>query len=165
MTILILSGEKVFFSSRKVDGQGRVIGACNGCINTNGMYIRFDSKERDKNGKCSYDDSSVSHNNGLGPTLEVLERIYKDPSFPPRSPVMDLSLFDQGISRADFWAFAAISAVEYGIDMNNVMCDDPAHLSALDQDFYSYDSGTSGIHRHGSIHHGEPHCKVLKSIS
>ena len=150
-----------------MDGQGTIVGACNGCINTNGMYVRFDSKERDRNGKCSYDTSSVSHNNGLGPTLEILEKMYKDPSFPPRSPVMSLSLFDQGISRADFWAFATISAVEYGIEMNNIMCDDPDHLFALDKDFYSYDtsSGTSGIHRHGSIHQGESDCKVSKECS
>jgi len=146
----------------KIDGEGKIAGACNGCLNTKGMYVRFDSRERSANGQCSADDSEVSHSNGLGPTLEILEKIYKDPKFPPLSTQLKLSPFDQGISRADFWAFAAITAVEYGIDMNNVMCDEPDHLSALNMENYRYDSGTSGIHRHGSIHHGEPDCKIPK---
>ena len=162
ITIILIASRKICQICRKVDHQRNSVGACDGCINTKGMYVRFDSKERTANGQCSADDSEVSHNNGLGPTLEILEKIYKDPMFPPLSTQLDSSLFDQGISRADFWAFATITAVEYGIDMNNIMCDNPDHLSALNLENYSYNSGTSGIHRHGSIHQGEPDCKVYK---
>ena len=106
------------------------------------------------------DSTTVSHHNGLGPTLEILEKIYRNPTFPLRTPEMETSLFDQGISRADLWAFATISAIEYGIDMNNIMCDDPTHLAALDTYNYPYDSGTSSSHFHYNIHHGETDCKV-----
>ena len=75
---------------------------------------------------------------------------------------MPASLYNQGISRADLWAFATIAAVEYGINMNNIMCDDPTHLSALDTYNYPYDSGTSSSHYHYNIHYGEADCKVIQ---
>ena len=150
-------------SFRKLDADGNVEAACNGCLNTEGMNVRFDHHE--KHGPCQSDTTAVSHHNGLGPTIEILEKIYRDPTFPPRTPEMETSLFDQGISRADLWAFATISAVEYGIDMHNIMCEDPTHLAALDTHNYPYDSGTSSSHFHYNIHYGETECKVLTKYS
>ena len=37
-------------------------------------------------------------------------------------PPLEISLRDSGKSRADLWAFAAIVAVEYGIETNNMVC-------------------------------------------
>ena len=125
--------------------------------------MRFDHHGRTE--PCMYDTSTTSHHNGLMPTLEILEKVYRDPAYPPNTPVMPASLYNQGISRADLWAFATISAVEFGIDMNNIMCDDPTHLSALDTYNYPYDSGTSSSHYHYNIHYGESDCKVLKWAS
>ena len=40
-----------------------------------------------------------------------------------RAPILDVSLFDSGKSRADLWAFATIVAVEFGVETNNAVCD------------------------------------------
>lgn len=106
------------------------------------MYRRF----YDHVSNCSHEDNGISEHNGLGPTLEILEQVYTDPAFPSRTPVLESSLVDMGISRADLWAFATITAVEYAIDMNNIMCSDSKHLEALDLDNYNYDSHTSSSH-------------------
>ena len=37
---------------------------------------------------------------------------------------MNVSLKASGKSRADLWALAAIAAVEFGIETNNMVCDD-----------------------------------------
>ena len=111
---------------------------------------------------CSLDDSEVSDNNGLGPTMEILEEVYTNPNFPSRSTNLKSSLKDMGVSRADLWAFATIAAVEYAIDMNNIMCSNSSHLEALDADNYNYDSGTSSSHYHYNIHMNEPDCEVRK---
>ena len=41
---------------------------------------------------------------------------------------MSPSLMESGKSRADLWALAAIVAVEFGIETNNMKCDDPASV-------------------------------------
>ncbi len=40
------------------------------------------------------------------------------------APYLDVSLKASGKSRADLWAFAAIAAVEHGIETNNEVCDE-----------------------------------------
>ena len=40
-----------------------------------------------------------------------------------RTPNLQVSLRDSGKSRADLWAFAAIAAVEYTTETNNMVCD------------------------------------------
>ena len=146
---------------RKKNSAGEVVAACNGCVNTKNMYKRFYEHVND----CSHNDTNISEHNGLGPTLEILEKVYKEPSFPPSTPILEMSLFNQGVSRADLWAFAAITAVEYAIDMNNVMCRDSTHLEALDIDNYKYDSHTSESHFHFNIHMGEEDCEVISEKS
>ena len=39
------------------------------------------------------------------------------------APGLNISLYESGKSRADLWDFAAIAAVEFGIESNNLMCD------------------------------------------
>ena len=70
------------------------------------------------------------HNNGLGYTVEILEveAIYTDRSFPAKTPQLSLSLQQSGKSRADLWAFAAIVAVEYSLELHNMVCDNPTIL-------------------------------------
>ena len=91
----------------------------------------------------AYEDVKFTDNNGLQPTVEMLEAIYTVPDFPNQSPVMATSLFESGKSRADLWALAAVLAVEYGIETNDDKCRDPASVS-------------------GQCHHlqGEPGCSV-----
>ena len=62
-------------------------------------------------------------NNGLSWPLIQLEKIYKDPTYPTGAPSLGQSLYNTGKSRADLWAFAAIVAVEYGIQTTNIACD------------------------------------------
>ena len=58
------------------------------------------------------------------------------------TPVLEESLKDSGKSRADLWAFAAIVAVEFGIENTNLACDDEyvdnplnPHNSRCNQEF------------------------------
>ena len=97
-------------------------GGCDGCLNWHGVGTKFD----DAPNQNKYADIKETDNNGLRHTVEVLEAIYTVPSFPGRSPVLASSLKDSGKSRADVWALAAIVAVEYGIDTNNLKCQEPA---------------------------------------
>ena len=81
-----------------------------------------------------YPDVKQTNNNGLGYTVEVLEGIYTDPNFPFNlAPALPISLRDSGKSRADLWAYATILAVEYGVQTNNIQCDDPANLDPGEQ--------------------------------
>ena len=93
-----------------------------------------------------YPDVKFTDNNGLEYTVEVLEGIYTDPTFPFNlAPTLNVSLRDSGKSRADLWAYATILAVEYGVLTNNIQCDDPANNDPSEQ-----------------CHHqqGLPECKV-----
>ena len=56
----------------------------------------------------------------------MLEEIYKNKDFPANAPSLSVSLRDSGKSRADLWAYATVLAVEYGVETNNRVCDDPA---------------------------------------
>ena len=72
----------------------------------------------------SLPDVGKTNNNGLRATVELLEEIYTDPDFPQdRAPYLEVSLKDSGKSRADLWAFAALVAIEYAMETNNMVCD------------------------------------------
>ena len=69
-----------------------------------------------------------TNNNGLEWTVEVLEGIYTNRNFPfNQAPSLPISLRDSGKSRADLWAYATILAVEYGVQTNNIQCDNPTN--------------------------------------
>jgi len=96
-------------------------GGCDGCLNWEGVGVRFD----DAPGQFKYANVGETNNNGLRFTVEVLEAIYTDPEFPKgKAPALNVSLKASGKSRADLWALAAIAAVEFGIETNNMVCDD-----------------------------------------
>ena len=96
-------------------------GGCDGCLNWEGMVdLNFD-----KSNPYGNPTSLETNNNGLAHTAIVLERIYTDPGYPnpPYAPTLNVSLKASGKSRADLWAFAAIAALEYTIETNNMVCD------------------------------------------
>ena len=119
-TIHILPGNiNIFLWSliRYEDGTG----GCDGCLNWEGMGTRV--SEMGKRMKRVYPDNHKTDNNGLWWTVEVLEAIYVNPSYPSHAPALEVGLKQSGKSRADLWAYAAIVAVEYGVEMNNKACD------------------------------------------
>ena len=103
--------------ARYVDGTG----GCDGCLNWEGVGKEYDESLV---GQMLYDDIEFTDNNGLGPTVEVLEEVYTNKYFPSNSPYLNISLKESGKSRADLWALAAISGVEFGIENNNEVCRD-----------------------------------------
>eukprot|EP00438_Fugacium_kawagutii_P036236 Skav234093 [mRNA] locus=scaffold212:218315:221171:- [translate_table: standard] len=56
-------------------------GGCDGCLEWTGVGERF---ARDELGKFQLNVSDDGHNNGLQPTVEILEKIYTDPTFPQK---------------------------------------------------------------------------------
>ena len=105
-------------------------GGCDGCLNWHNVGWKFgidgnpDAQWLDH--KDLYDDLTVSDNNGLEIVVKVLEAMYIDPVFPRGTPKpFKVSLRDSGKSRADLWALAAIAAVEFGVENNNLACDGP----------------------------------------
>ena len=103
--------------ARYIDGTG----GCDGCLNWEGVGKEYDESLV---GQMLYDDIEFTNNNGLGPTVEVLEELYTNRLFPSISPYLNISLRESGKSRADLWALAAISGVEFGIENNNEVCRD-----------------------------------------
>ena len=64
----------------------------------------------------------LGDNNHLGVVVRYLEVIYTTLDYPKAAPALNVSLRDSGKSRADFWAFAAMMAVEFGKDTTNIAC-------------------------------------------
>ena len=90
------------------------------CLNWEGVGFRF----KDATDNFKYPNVGKTNNNGLTWTVEVLEQIYTNASFPVKmAPALNISLKDSGKSRADLWAFATIAAMEYGVETNNLVCD------------------------------------------
>mmetsp|Transcript_103571 Transcript_103571/g.194981 ORF Transcript_103571/g.194981 Transcript_103571/m.194981 type:complete len:737 (+) Transcript_103571:92-2302(+) len=124
-------------------------GGCDGCLMWEGVGNRY-STDTEPWTRTSND--TLSHNNGLTAIVEMLEAIYTDRSFPERTAVLPKSLRDSGKSRADLWALAAIVAVEYGIEINNGVCQDPNYELKH--------------HRKESLDfNGVPHCHHLQGKS
>jgi len=116
-------------------------GGCNGCLNFSGMGHEGEGvlhQGCNKNNSCKADKASKeTNNNNLVWAARALEMIYeKDdltvPLFKKSTPAMykDIegfsiqgSLRENGKSRADLWAFAALTAVELGIQYHNSLCD------------------------------------------
>ena len=67
-------------------------GGCDGCLNWSGMGTFFEDEPNEQ----LYEDVTVGDNNGLRPTVEVMEAVYTDPHFPGGAPVLPTSLKDSG---------------------------------------------------------------------
>lgn len=95
-------------------------GGCDGCLNWHGVGQRFS----DGANQWVHENVGETNNNGVEWTVEVLEEIYTNPDYPYIiAPKLDVSLRASGKSRADLWAFAAIVAVEWGMETNRMVCD------------------------------------------
>jgi len=99
---------------RYTDGSG----GCDGCLNWKGMEIRHPHSESVHERNLTI----TGANNGLGKAVQDLEKIYTDPTYPSEAPHLKQSLRDSGKSRADLWAFSAITSVEFGVEDNNLLC-------------------------------------------
>ena len=69
-------------------------------------------------------DVTLTNNNGLWQTADILEEIYTNKDFPNINgiPSLSISMKESGKSRADLWAFAALMAAQFGIEENNLAC-------------------------------------------
>ena len=95
-------------------------GGCDGCLNWEGVDERlYDAKYVKNNTNID-----SGNNNGLGNLVRELEDIYNIADYPRYAPKLKESLKDSGKSRADLWSYAAIVAVEWGIEANNLACED-----------------------------------------
>ena len=124
------------------DGQG----GCDGCLHFKAGKIDevFDYH---KMSFAKVENEFITNNNGLGHLAQVLEQIYINPDYPNshnlKTPKMEVSLKASGKSRADLWALAAIVAVEFSIEVNNLVCDANGAWNGQCNSLY-----------------GEPECKV-----
>ena len=103
-------------------------GGCDGCLNFDGMgkFIRDPMTKEERSG---------ANNNNLLWVAQVLEAVYKNPTFgPDKIEHFETSLFDRGMSRADLWAFAGIVALETGIKKNNNYCGQPINIEGCNAD-------------------------------
>ena len=67
-------------------------------------------------------DVNVTDNNGLTNTADILEEVFINPNYPIGPPVLDMSMKDKGMSRADLWAFASLVVLPLGVNNNNYAC-------------------------------------------
>mmetsp|Transcript_56314 Transcript_56314/g.103346 ORF Transcript_56314/g.103346 Transcript_56314/m.103346 type:complete len:1241 (-) Transcript_56314:62-3784(-) len=102
-------------------------GGSDGCLFWDGIgEVYFDHfNQRNLGHKNTGHNTAPNFNNGLGPAVMILEEVYKNASFPSRTPILNKSLFESGKSRADLWAFAGNNAVEFGTFLNNMICQYP----------------------------------------
>ena len=112
-------------------------GGCDGCLNWHGVGYRYPNSTvqwRRDEGLETFEDIGETNNNGMEFTVAVLEEVYINPEYPQNmAPALEISLKNSGKSRADLWAFAAITAVEYGIETNNAVCDGTSIGSPIPQ--------------------------------
>lgn len=95
---------------------------CDGCLNSNGMNINMEEEFGAEANSFNGPDMTLTNNNGLLATADILEEIYTNPNFPKKTPSLPVSMKDSGKSRADLWAFAALLAAQFGIYNNNLGC-------------------------------------------
>ena len=102
--------------------EGADVNGCDGCLNNKGMETNNKEKFKTDIGLKKGPDVTFTDNNGLLFTADALELIYTDVDFPKQAPSLEISMKESGKSRADLWAFAALVAVQYGADNNNLAC-------------------------------------------
>ena len=71
----------MFNNQTKIPQDGT--GGCDGCLNWKGVGTRFSQAEiQELQGKRQLPNLGATDNNGLKGTVEMLEKIYKDASYP-----------------------------------------------------------------------------------
>merc|ERR1719348_529677 len=95
-------------------------GGCDGCLGR--RDVGHQRVPHDHDGYLDRPDVKDGDNNGMQVVSDILEGIYTNKDFPSRTPSLQASLQESGKSRADLWALAAMTAVEFGISTNNMRC-------------------------------------------
>jgi len=95
-------------------------GGCDGCLSKTNMWHQW--HPNDHEGEFNRPDQTGGDNNGMQAVSDILEGIYISADYPTKTPKLEVSLRDSGKSRADLWALAAMTAVEYGITTTNMRC-------------------------------------------
>ena len=100
------------------------ISGCDGCLNPDGIGIDMLKHYNTNKNKFNGPDITLTNNNGLLQTADILEEIYTNKDFPNNMglPSLSISMKESGKSRADLWAFAALMAAQVGIEENNLAC-------------------------------------------
>merc|ERR1712038_74290 len=113
---------------------GKDVNGCDGCLHPGGMGTDFLQQEYNdkgmpiknsgtKKGDMKFPDVTKTDHNGLLYTADLLEVVYTDPAFPKiKGVVLEKSMKESGKSRADLWHFAALVAIHYGANNNNLAC-------------------------------------------
>ena len=90
---------------------------------------------QDRSTKCGKSErpytTSDANNNQLKFVGLILEEVYRNARYPKGVTELEKSLYEEGISRADLWAFAGLVGLKYAAFLNNDACnrtkDDPKH--------------------------------------
>mmetsp|Transcript_40090 Transcript_40090/g.69518 ORF Transcript_40090/g.69518 Transcript_40090/m.69518 type:complete len:1256 (-) Transcript_40090:279-4046(-) len=141
------------------DSDGKSSG-CDGCLYWDGIgHVYLDYFAQTVIPVEKGHNAAPNFNNGLGPAVEILEMIYRNGSWPEKTPVMEKSLFETGKSRADLWAFAGSNAVEFGVFLNNMICQFPDFEM---KNVFWPDSleSNSWYSQHCNQFYGTPNCTV-----
>merc|ERR1712038_1732160 len=113
---------------------GGAVNGCDGCLNPKGMgtdFLKRGTTEQTHMGDKTCPDVTHTDHNGLLFTADMLELVYTNPKFPKmgkgnkgweNTAVLKVSMKDSGKSRADLWHFAALVAIHYGANNNNLAC-------------------------------------------
>merc|ERR1711892_908221 len=100
-------------------------GGCDGCLSQTNMWYQWHANTNE--GEFNRPDQTGGDNNGMQAVSDMLEGIYIWPEYPSRTPALPISLQESGKSRADLWALAAMTAVEFGIATTNMKCRNEAN--------------------------------------
>jgi len=114
---------------------GADVNGCDGCLHPGGMGTDYLQQELNDNGMpiknsgvkmgdMKWPDVTKTDHNGLLYTADLLEQVYTNPKFPKIKGGVKLkkSMKESGKSRADLWHFAALVAIHYGANNNNLAC-------------------------------------------
>ena len=132
-------------------GQGEING-CDGCLNPTGMEMSYSKENGFGKGSRNGPDVNTTDNNGLTNTADILEEVFTNPDFPTGPPVLDLSMKDKGMSRADLWAFASLVALRLGVNNNNYACQG-AQIARKEV-------MAGGVRACGHVREHEPECEI-----
>lgn len=106
-------------------------GGCDGCLGQANMWHQWHPNnhegEFNRPDQTGGDPGHGGDNNGMQAVSDMLEGIYIWPDYPSRTPSLTTSLQESGKSRADLWALAAMTAVEFGIETTNMRCRHQTH--------------------------------------
>ena len=99
---------------------------CDGCLNSHFVGKSLFQDYKKKKRTYTYNDLKYTSNNGLLSTVDILEEVYTDNTFPYKSEKQlddEQTMKEKEYSRADLWAFAAMVGFKHGVKQNNLACE------------------------------------------